>query len=131
MIAAIGTDIVDTRRIARSLARYGDRFERRILADAELRPALTGAARAAYLARQFCAKEAVAKVLGTGMKAGVHFRQILILRSDSGAPVVRLESHARRRADHLGLSVIHISLSDEKDYAIAFAVAESAGNAPG
>jgi holo-[acyl-carrier protein] synthase len=122
MIVGIGTDIVEVRRIQRSLTRFGERFTDKVLCAGERRP-LTGIRLAAYLARQFSAKEAVSKALGTGMRSGVHFRNIEIDRKESGATRVRLTGEAKSRAEELGICDIHISMSDERDYAIAYAIA--------
>jgi holo-[acyl-carrier protein] synthase len=122
VIVGVGTDIVSIRRIQRSLARFGHRFTDKILCVSEERP-LSGSQLAAYLGRQFSAKEAVSKALGTGMRSGVHFRNIEIVRKESGAPLVRLTGEAKSRAEELGISDIHISVSDEHDYAIAYVVA--------
>ena len=122
MIVGVGTDIVSIRRIQRSLARFGGRFTDKILCASEHR-SLSGSQLAAYLGRQFSAKEAVSKALGTGMRSGVHFRNIEIVRKESGAPLVRLTGEAKSRAKELGISDIHISVSDEQAYAIAYVVA--------
>ncbi len=127
MIAGIGVDIVEISRVARSLDRWGDRFRDKILHKKEVRTGQSGAIAAAYLARQFAAKEAVSKALGTGMRAGVHFGDIKILRGKGGAPLVELSRGAAARASKLGANKIHISISDEVDYAIAYAVAEKPG----
>ncbi len=123
MIKGIGTDIVDTRRIERSLRRFGVRFQNKILGEDEYR-ALDDRELAAYVARQFAAKEAVAKALGTGMRQGVSFKSIRILRNKLGAPYVELDGGAEQVAAELGVSEIHVSLSDERHYALAFAIAE-------
>ena len=122
MIVGVGTDILDVRRIQRTLARFGTRFTDKVLC-AEERRSLSGKQLAAYVARQFSAKEAVSKALGTGMRSGVHFRNIEIARKESGAPLVRLTGEAKSRAEELGVSDIHISMSDEHDYAIAYVIA--------
>lgn len=122
MIVGIGTDIVEVRRIQNSLTRFGERFAGKILCAGERRP-LEGSQLAAYLARQFSAKEAVSKALGTGMSNGVHFKNIEITRRESGAPLVRLTGEAKSRAEELGIADIHISMSDERDYAIAYVIA--------
>ncbi len=122
MIVSVGTDIVDVRRIRRSVDRFGERFTSKILCSSERRD-LKGDALAAYVARQFAAKEAVSKALGTGMRAGVYFSNIEVLRKDSGAPLVTLTGGARLKAQALGIDHIHISLSDERDYAIAYVIA--------
>ena len=77
-----------------------------------------------FLAKRFAAKEAVAKALGTGMRAGVHFVQINVSSKRSGAPVVELSGAAKSRADNLGVERVHISISDEREHAIAFVVLE-------
>jgi len=122
MIVSVGTDIVDSRRIEHSLRRFGMRFQNRILGKDEHR-ALDERELAAYVARQFAAKEAVAKALGTGMRQGVSFRSIRVYRNEQGAPLVSLVDGADQVARQLGITRIHISLSDERHYALAFAVA--------
>lgn len=122
MIVNVGTDIVDTRRIERSLRRFGIRFQNRILGEEERRSSLQDEELAAYVSRQFAAKEAVAKVLGTGMRQGVSFKSIGIYRDEHGVPYVSLEGGAREIADSLGITQIHISISDERHYALAFAI---------
>lgn len=112
------------KRIADLLERWGARLGNKLLNAAEIRPgqALT----AAWLARQFAAKEAVSKALGTGMRGGIYFRDIRVLRSPDGVPKVQLANGALQRATRLGIETIHLSISDESDYAIAFVVAEGA-----
>ncbi len=122
MIVSVGTDIVEISRIEGVLARHGERFVARILSPKELRTS-SDVPVAPYLSRQFAAKEAVAKCLQTGMREGVHFKTILVLRTPAGAPYVELIGAAKQRADALGISTFHISLSDERQYAVAFAVA--------
>lgn len=122
MIAGVGVDIVEIARVARLLARHPERFSRRILADSELRTYNNPRQEAAYLARQFAAKEAVCKALGTGMRAGVHFRNIVVLRNDAGMPLVALNGGAADRLRMMGADHVQVSISDEKEYAIAYAV---------
>ena len=125
MIIGIGVDIVDVNRIARLLDRFGYRFLRKILVEREFKAELSERRLAAYLAKQFAAKEAVSKALGTGMRAGVGFRSIKVLRDPYGKPYVELSGQAAEQAEKLGACFIHISLSDERDFAIAFATASS------
>mgnify|MGYP002632287883 CR=1 FL=1 len=124
MIVGVGIDIVRVERIARSLERWGDKFKDRILCEEEKRSSSSTVSEAAYLARQFAAKEAVSKALGSGMRLGVHFRSIKILRMASGAPCVELVDGALRRAMTVGCDSFHVSISDETDYAIAYVIAE-------
>ena len=122
MIKGIGTDIVEVQRIAKSVNRFGDRFVQRILTQREYREGLAGTKLVSYLARQFAAKEAVSKVLGTGMRQGVHFRNIHVTRNHAGGPMVDLSGRAFEIAENLDINQILVSLSDEKGYALAFAV---------
>ena len=125
MIVGIGVDMVEIHRVEQSLERFGGRFAGKLLSAGELARFRDATMPAAFLAKRFAAKEAVAKALGTGMRAGVHFTQITIARRKSGAPCVELSGAAQQRADQLGVASIHISISDEADHAIAFAVMES------
>lgn len=127
MIVGIGVDLVAVARLRRALDRFGDRFARKILGSEELVTYAESADRAAFLARRFAAKEAASKALGTGMGGGIHFRQISTLHVKSGAPLLSLEGAAARRAAMLGVTAMHLSLSDEKDHAIALVVLESGG----
>jgi holo-[acyl-carrier protein] synthase len=77
-----------------------------------------------YLAKQFAAKEAVAKALGTGFRHGVTLRRIGILRAPSGQPIVNLGALADLRPRQWGGLRAHVSISDEAGYAVAFAVVE-------
>ncbi len=127
-IVGTGVDIIEIDRIASSIDRWGIRFARKILMESELdRFKKYQSKAAAYLARQFAAKEAVAKALGTGMRAGVTFPQIGVERLESGAPVIILTGRALERSQKLAIDHWHVSISDEKDYAVAFIVAESMG----
>lgn len=127
MIAGIGVDMVKVERIARSLERFGDRFVGKILAPNEMSAWREAHNPVALLAKRFAAKEAVAKALGTGMRGGVHFPQIVIHRKRSGAPEVVLSGAAAKRAETLKVMATHITISDEEEYVVAFAVMEGSG----
>ena len=89
MILGIGSDLCDIRRIERSLARFGERFTHRIFTEAN-GPAATAARRARpSYARRFAAKEACAKALGTGMNAGVFWRDMGVVNRPGGQPTMR------------------------------------------
>lgn len=123
-IRGIGTDLVDICRVADILGRYPDRFPARLLtaseqAEWQLRNGATD-----WLARRFAAKEAVAKALGTGIGAQVGFQDLEISHDAAGAPLVCLHHGAAQRARELGGDTVHLSLSDERRYAMAFAVLE-------
>jgi holo-[acyl-carrier protein] synthase len=113
----LGIDIIKVDRIRSALERFGERFQKRILTDTE-RAYVRG--RAETLAGRWAAKEAVSKVLGLGVR-GVGWREIEIVRLPTGQPTVRLHDRALRRADQLGMSRIAVSISHERDYAVAIA----------
>ncbi|MDA0789850.1 MAG: holo-ACP synthase [Proteobacteria bacterium] len=125
MIRGVGVDIVSTPRIRRAVARWGTRFAARILSLREQSVYVDRLTDPAFLARQFAAKEAVSKALGTGMRLGVHFRTIEVLREPGGAPRVELTGASAHRAGELDISLVWVSIADEKDMAIAQAVADS------
>jgi holo-[acyl-carrier protein] synthase len=113
----LGVDIIRVDRIREALARFGPRFSGRILTDAERAYVRD---RPENLAGRWAAKEAVSKVLGLGVR-GVGWREIEIVRLPTGQPSVRLHDRALRRADQLGIERIAVSISHEREYAIAVA----------
>lgn len=121
-VRAIGTDLLDSQRIAQSLNRHGLRLARRILTATELELWHSRNDSANFLAKQFAAKEALAKALGTGIAQGVGFQQMEVLRDELGAPVVQLYGQAAARLTELGAQKALLSLSDEGDWVLAFAV---------
>jgi len=127
MIIGVGTDLVCIDRIARVLARHPDRFVGRILSQAErarFDAFEVGPSRTAYVAKQFAAKEAVSKALGTGMREGVQFNRIEVLRNSAGQPSVKLLREALMKAASLGVQRWHLSLSDEAGFVVSVAIAE-------
>ncbi|WP_188459743.1 holo-ACP synthase [Kangiella profundi] len=125
MIYGVGTDIVDIQRIERSLERHGDKFAERTLAPQELDIYYQIKNKVNYLAKRFAAKEAISKALGTGMRHGIDFVQLVITNDEIGKPQVRLEGKAKDWAQQQSITTIHLSISDEKKHAVAFAVAET------
>ena len=127
MIIGVGTDIVSIDRITRVLPRHPDRFADRILSEAErarFDAYEVGPGRNAYVAKQFAAKEAVSKALGTGMREGVQFNRIEVLRNSAGQPRVKLLREALMKAASLGVQRWHLSLSDEAGFVVSVAIAE-------
>ena len=113
----LGIDIIKVERIAAALRRFGDRFPRRVLTEAEQRYVRN---RPANFAGRWAAKEAVSKVLGLGVR-GVGWRDIEIARLPTGQPAVRLHGRAEARAGQLGMGRIAVSISHEGEYAVAIA----------
>jgi holo-[acyl-carrier protein] synthase len=121
-VVGIGLDVVEVARISSMLARHGDRDLERLS-----RPGEADRSRSAldqHVAGLFAAKEAVLKALGTGWAAGLGFRQVEVVRSPGGQPGVRLHGAAAERARALGVESVHLSISHERAYAAAMAVAE-------
>lgn len=121
MIIGIGTDIVKISRIEKVLQRFGDKFVGRILSAEERLSFDSHHHQTAFLAKRFAAKEAVSKALKTGIGA-ISWQQIIINNASSGAPGVRLEGSANTIFINQGGQNILLSLSDERDYALAFVV---------
>jgi holo-[acyl-carrier protein] synthase len=113
----LGIDIIKVERIRDALRRFGPRFARRVLTEAE---AAYVRDRAETFAGRWAAKEAVSKVLGLGVR-GVGWRDIEIARLPTGQPSVKLHGRARRRAEQLGMAKVAVSISHERDYAVAIA----------
>jgi holo-[acyl-carrier protein] synthase len=96
MILGLGNDIIDIRRVERTIERYGDRFLSRVFTDIERRKSDGRAARAASYAKRFVAKEACAKALGTGFRQGVFWRDMGVVNLPSGRPTLELTGGALR-----------------------------------
>jgi holo-[acyl-carrier protein] synthase len=96
MIIGLGNDVIDIRRVERTIERYGERFLSRIFTDAERRKSDARAARAASYAKRFAAKEACAKALGTGFRQGVFWRDMGVVNLPSGRPTLELTGGAAR-----------------------------------
>src|SRR5215218_1829741 len=94
MILGMGSDLCDIRRIERSLERFGQRFVQRVFTEGERRRSDRRAERAASYARRFAAKEACSKALGTGMRAGVFWRDMEIVNLRGGKPTLQLSGGA-------------------------------------
>ena len=128
MIYGIGTDICDVRRIRASLEKHGERFALKVLAEGEI---ATWKARSArwpergirYLATRFSAKEAFSKAVGLGMTMPMTWRNCEIANLPSGQPTIVLHGAMKAWFEAKGLSV-HITMSDESDYAASFCVVE-------
>jgi len=113
-----GVDIIEIGRVGRVLERYGQRFLNRVYTPEEIAYCR---GRAPNLAARFAAKEATMKALGTGVR-GVSWKDIEVVRHESGAPAIRLHGRAKQRAQRLGLQEIALSLSHSREYAVASVV---------
>jgi holo-[acyl-carrier protein] synthase len=128
MILGIGSDLTDVRRIAKVIERHGDRFLDRIFTVTERERAMrrTEALRAATFAKRFAAKEACAKALGTGLRAGVWWRDMGVVNLPSGRPTMALTGGAKRRLEAMtpqGYEArIELTITDEGPMAQAFVI---------
>ncbi|HEX5148235.1 MAG TPA: holo-ACP synthase, partial [Candidatus Limnocylindrales bacterium] len=113
----LGIDIIKVERIRAALERFGSRFSRRVLTDAERRYVRD---RPETMAGRWAAKEAVSKVLGLGVR-GIGWRDIEIERLPTGQPAVHLHGRAAARAEQLEMGRIAVSITHESDYAVAIA----------
>jgi holo-[acyl-carrier protein] synthase len=130
MIAGIGTDVCDIKRIAAALSRHGDRFAQRVLGPDELRVFEARRARAArrglsYLATRFAAKEAFSKAIGLGVRMPMTWRACEVINAPGGRPEFRLHGELARWFNERQLRAF-VSVSDETDIATAFVVVEKA-----
>ena len=123
MIIGLGSDIVDIRRIEKTLERFGERFVRRIYTATERQKSERRVNPAASYARRFAAKEACAKALGTGFRRGVYWRDLGVVNLPSGKPTMRLSGGALKRLEELtpsGMAAqIDLSITDDDPLAQA------------
>ena len=96
MILGLGNDLIDIRRIEKTLERYGERFIARVFTEIERRKSEGRRLRAASYAKRFAAKEACAKALGTGLRRGVYWRDMGVVNLPSGRPTMRLTGGAAK-----------------------------------
>ncbi|TGY87460.1 holo-ACP synthase [Marinicauda algicola] len=129
MIIGIGTDIIDIRRIERSIERFGERFVNRVFTDIERAKAESRLRYADTLAKRFAAKEACAKALGTGIYRGVIWRDLEVINIRGGKPTLNLTGKAAARLDELmppgHVANIQLTLTDDHPWAQAFVVIEA------
>lgn len=125
MIVAIGIDIVEIDRIEEAFARRGDRFRARIFTDAEVEYCEGRASALESYAARFAAKEAAMKALGTGWAEGVAWRDIEVVRAETGAPSLNLRGRALERFGEMGARKAHLSLTHSRKFAIAEVILEA------
>jgi holo-[acyl-carrier protein] synthase len=124
MIMGIGVDIVDVGRIRRIVAHHGERFLRRAFTEREVQYCWRCARPEQRFAARFAAKEAVLKALGVGWQKGASFRDVEVCINELGAPSVKLSGRTLQISRQLGVDRIQVSLSHDRNYAVAQAVAE-------
>lgn len=132
MIYGIGADVIEIVRVEDAMRRNGRRFAERILGERELERFEQRTQRYArrgvvFLATRFAAKEAISKALGLGMRQPMSWRAVEILNAPSGKPIAVLHGALQTFVTERGLT-LHVSVSDERAYAVAYAIAETGGN---
>ena len=129
MIIGLGSDLIDIRRIEKSLERFGDRFTNRIFTDVEQAKSDRRRERAASYAKRFAAKEACSKALGTGLSNGVFWRDMGVVNLPSGKPTFQLTNGALKRLNLMmpdGMEpIIHLTITDDFPLAQAFVIIEA------
>ena len=129
MIIGIGSDLCDIRRVEETLERFGERFIKRCFTPVEQEKASRRANAGATYAKRFAAKEACAKALGTGLRAGVFWRDMGVVNLRSGQPTMKLTGGAAERLARIvpaGCEArIHLTITDEYPLAQAFVVIEA------
>ena len=121
VVLGIGVDIVKLERIDAVYRRFGERFARKVLSNEELS---VDPITSSLIAKRFAAKEAIVKALGTGFRGGITMPSITIKKDQLNKPQVILQGPAAERLDIMGAQEVLVSLADEVDSVIAFAIAQ-------
>ena len=122
MIYGIGTDIVSIERMRSGIERFGVKFAERILNEIELPGYHAHLCPENYLAKRFAAKESAVKALGTGFSQGISMRHVIVDHNELGQPKVLFIDRAAELCAEFGVGDSQLSISDEKEYAVAFVV---------
>lgn len=126
MIIGIGSDLIDIRRVEKTLEKYGERFTMRCFTEIERVKSDRRRQRAASYAKRFAAKEAMAKALGTGINRGVFWRDMGVVNLPGGKPTMALTGGAAERLAVLTPSgrqtEIHLTITDDYPLAQAFVI---------
>ncbi len=134
MILGIGTDLANIERIENTLARFGDRFRKRVFTEIELAKAARRRDEAGTLAKRWAAKEACSKALGTGLAMGISWRDMAVANMESGQPVMELTGWAADRLVQMTPvgheAIVHVTLTDDHPWAQAFVVIEARPRQP-
>ena len=121
LVRGIGVDIVKLERVEAAYERFGERFARKVLSADEL---ATSAITASFIAKRFASKEAIAKALGSGFREGITMPLITVTKNQLNKPEVALAGAAAERLRAIGAQEVLVSISDEVDSVVAFAIAQ-------
>ncbi|WP_312794105.1 holo-ACP synthase [Tianweitania sp.] len=129
MIIGIGSDLIDIRRIEKTLERHGERFRARVFTEVEQAKSERRKERAASYAKRFAAKEACSKALGTGLSRGVFWRDMGVVNLPGGKPTMELTGGAADRLAQMmpakHRAVVHLTITDDYPLAQAFVIIEA------
>ena len=129
MILGIGNDMIDIRRVEKTLARHGSRFTERIFTPVERIKSEGRKNRVASYAKRFAAKEACAKALGTGISRGVWWKDMGVVNLPSGKPTMELTNNAKRFLEKMTpeghKAIIHLTITDDFPWAQALVIIEA------
>lgn len=124
MIIGIGTDLAKIERFTAILQRRATAITQRLLTTKEQEAMQQAASQAAFLAKRFAAKEALLKALGTGLRSGLSWQDMQVSNDELGKPIMVLSGKAAELASAKGVKTVHLSITDEKEMALAFVVLE-------
>ena len=127
MIKGIGTDLIEKRRVEKSISKFGDKFIKKVLTEKEqqeYRTKKTSEKKVSFLSNNFACKEAVSKALGTGFSEGITLKNIEVLRESRGNPYLQLLGKAKKKAEEGGFKNFTLSISDTKDHSLALVIGE-------
>jgi holo-[acyl-carrier protein] synthase len=128
MIFGIGVDVIETKRIAETLEKFGNRFIEHLLMPAEQAQLARTQRRERFVAMRFAAKEAIVKAMGTGFAHGVWIRDVGVVQNSWGKPEVVFSERGDRVRRGLGIGEGHVTLTDEAGLVVAVAVLMKAGD---
>ncbi len=124
IVLGLGNDLIDIRRVEKSLHRFGQRFVDRVFTEIEQKKSDGRMNRAASYAKRFAAKEACSKALGTGIRRGVHWRTMGVVNLPSGRPTMELTGGAKVRLEQMTppgmVAQLHLTITD--DFPLAQAI---------
>ena len=127
MIKGIGTDLIEKRRVEKSISKFGNKFIKKVLTEKEQKEYQTKKTtekKVSFLSNTFACKEAVCKALGTGFSEGITLKNIEVLREASGNPYLKLLGKAKKKAAEGGFENFTLSISDTKDHSLALVIGE-------
>lgn len=129
MIIGLGSDLIDIRRVEKTLSRHGERFTHRVFTEIERAKSDRRRERAASYAKRFAAKEACAKALGTGLSRGVFWRDMGVVNLPGGKPTMQLTGGAAERLQSMVPAghkpFVHLTITDDFPLAQAFVIIEA------